>query len=174
MCCVNPKWSKAGSLSLGWLVDTMDIIRSFDPRARQTNVRPLQRAVCPLSDNLAHVLRWSGMIDRKSQGWELFWELNNFQGRNLLTIFFVANSFCYFWSSWHFGQNLIFCGQKHTKNVDNNNEKRMFRPVFCAESENGVQNPLIWKLQLRNVFFGCKLQIKNGVHLQHTIRCTKK
>ena len=43
-------------MPLGWLVDTMDIIISFDPRARQTNVRPSQRAVCPLSDNLAHVL----------------------------------------------------------------------------------------------------------------------
>ena len=121
-----------------------------------------------------YFLRWSGMIDRKSQGWELFWELNNFQGQNLLTIFSAANLFCCFWSSRHFGQNLIFCGQKHTKNVDNNNEKWMFRPVFCEESENGVQNPLIWKLQLKNVFFGYKLQIKNGMHLQHTIRCTKK
>ena len=29
---------------------------SFDPRARQTNIRPSQRAVCPLLDNLACVL----------------------------------------------------------------------------------------------------------------------
>ena len=29
---------------------------SFDPRARQTDVRPLHSAVCPLLDNLAYVL----------------------------------------------------------------------------------------------------------------------
>ena len=29
---------------------------SSDPRARQTDVRPSQRAVCPLQDSLAHVL----------------------------------------------------------------------------------------------------------------------
>ena len=45
-----------GSLSLGWLVDTMDMIMSFDPRARQTDVHPSQRAVCPLQDSLAHIL----------------------------------------------------------------------------------------------------------------------
>ena len=45
-----------GSLSLGWLVDTMDMIISFDPHARQTDVRPSQRAVCPLLDSLAYVL----------------------------------------------------------------------------------------------------------------------
>ena len=38
----------------------MDIIMSFDPRARQTNVRPSQRAVCPLLDNLAYVLTPQG------------------------------------------------------------------------------------------------------------------
>ena len=37
----------------------MDIIISFDPRARQTNVHPLQRAVCPLLDNLAYILTGS-------------------------------------------------------------------------------------------------------------------
>ena len=42
--------------AVGGAIQSQDVITSFDPRARQTNVRPLQRAVCPLSDNLAHIL----------------------------------------------------------------------------------------------------------------------
>ena len=34
----NPKWAKAGTLSLGWSVDTTDMIISFDTHARQTDV----------------------------------------------------------------------------------------------------------------------------------------
>ena len=39
MCYINLKWAKVGSLSLGWLVGTTDVIMSFDPHARQTDIR---------------------------------------------------------------------------------------------------------------------------------------
>ena len=40
---------------VGWLTPWM-LIMSHDLHARQTNVRPSQRAVCPLQDSLAYVL----------------------------------------------------------------------------------------------------------------------
>ena len=48
-------------LVAGWLTP-WTLITSFDPRARQTDVRPSQRAVCPLQDSLACVSTFLAIV----------------------------------------------------------------------------------------------------------------